>query len=257
VDKVLDQLPGHDNIRLIPHPVISKHLSIGGGVQYDPLMCRSELTATSMLHEHPPALQDQDEDEDHINWRIAIRPILGQLPTMRSRIRYGGDAHTVVWFIADIDTTFSDDAETNLIPTHTTDEEYGPFMVFEPDPCTMPGCQGFEKNLMTVIEFYNHMEQDGHARWLFTTSANTCCLGCEKGFLNAHSLHRHYVEVHALEAALIQSNLVHAQKLELSSALWSIPPTYATGFPSRALLCQLYQGGIARYICRFCIPRHQ
>jgi hypothetical protein len=220
MDKVLNQLPGHDNIHPIPHPVISKHLLIGGGLQHDPLMCRPELTAESLLHEHyPPALQDKDETEDYIKWRMAIRPTLVQLPTVRSRIIYGGDAHTRVWFVTDVDTTFSNDAETNSIPTRITDEENGPSMVFEPYLYTMPGYQGFKKNPITVLKFYNHMEEDGHARWLFTISANTYYLGCEEGFLNGYFLRRHYVEVHALEAALIQLKLSHAQKLELSSAL--------------------------------------
>jgi hypothetical protein len=78
--------------------------------------------------------------------------------------------------------------------TGVTDDEYGPSVTFEPYPCPMPGCQEDFKSYATVLDFYLHMEEDSHATWLFTEcdSQHLCLFGCQKGFINEHSLLRHY-----------------------------------------------------------------
>lgn len=63
----------------------------------------------------------------------------------------------------DADAAFSPAAISNI--THVTDDEYGPAIIFEPRQCAMPGCRGFE-HPATVLDFYIHMEEDAHARWL-------------------------------------------------------------------------------------------
>lgn len=37
------------------------------------------------------------------------------------------------------------------------------------------------------------MEQDDHAAWLWTERRNRCGFGCRRGFINVHSLIRHYL----------------------------------------------------------------
>ena len=237
--KILSSLPGRENIHY-SHPFTkSKHLLLRGDAQYDPLMCTSSST-TSPPHEwfplsrYPPSPY---QEQDRITWEKAICNTLAQLATLRSRVIFPGDIFTNVWFVGDADAPFSP-----ATITHITDEEYGPYVVFEPHQCAMPGCLGFERPV-TVLEFYTHMEDEPHARWLFNNSPDICSVGCEKGFINAHPLYRHYTEAHAQDAALIQSSLSHAQKLELNTSLWFIPLTYTTGFPSSELLRQLYQEG--------------
>jgi len=237
--KVFGSYPGRENINC-SHPFInSKHLPLRGDAQYDPLMCTSSST-TSPPHEwfplsrYPPSPY---QEQDRITWEKAICNTLAQLATLRSRVIFPGDIFTDVWFVGDADAPFSP-----ATITHITDEEYGPYVVFEPHQCAMPGCLGFERPV-TVLEFYTHMEDEPHARWLFNNSPDICSVGCEKGFINAHPLYRHYTEAHAQDAALIQSSLSHAQKLELNTSLWFIPLTYTTGFPSSELLRQLYQEG--------------
>lgn len=236
---ILSSLPGRENIHY-SHPFTkSKHLLLRGDAQYDPLMCTSSST-TSLPHERFPLSRyppSPYKEQDRITWKKAICNTLAQLATLRSRAIFPGDIFTDVWFVGDADAAFSP-----ATITHVTDEEYGPYVVFEPHQCAMPGCLGFERPV-TVLEFHTHIEVEPHAIWLFNDSPNICSIGYEKGFINAHSLYRHYTEVHAQDAALIQSSLSHDQELEVSTALWSIPPTYTTGFPSRELLCRLYQEG--------------
>jgi hypothetical protein len=57
----------------------------------------------------------------------------------------------------------------------------------------MPGCEEQFDQGVTILQFYLHMEEASHANWLFNNSNHTCLLGCRKGFINAHSLLRHYL----------------------------------------------------------------
>jgi hypothetical protein len=83
-----------------------------------------------------------------------------------------------IWFFGDANS----DVESSDI-THATDKDYGSSMVFEPRSCTMPSCEEQFDNGTTVLQFYLHIE----------TSNHTCMFGCGMGFLNAHSLLRHYL----------------------------------------------------------------
>jgi hypothetical protein len=92
-----------------------------------------------------------------------------------------------IWFVA------ADDEDWDSSITHVTHEEYDSSTFFEPYPCAMPGCEDLFEQPVTVLQFYTHMEEHAHLRWLFDTFSNTCSFGCEKGFFNAHSLLRHYL----------------------------------------------------------------
>jgi hypothetical protein len=128
----------------------------------------------------PPALA---------SWRVALQHSQLMLHSIRNMITYPGAATEMqIWYVEDANS----DVESSDI-THVTNKDYGSSVVFEPYPCTMPGCEEQFDNGTTVLQFYIHMEEATHANWLFGLSNHNCSFGCEKGFLNAHSLLRHYL----------------------------------------------------------------
>jgi hypothetical protein len=91
-----------------------------------------------------------------------------------------------VWFVEDI-------AYDDEVTTHVTDNHYSSSASVEPYPCMMPRChEQFDQGVI-VLEFYLNMEEASHATYLFDNSSHTCTFGCRKGFINAHSLPRHYL----------------------------------------------------------------
>jgi hypothetical protein len=210
-DTVLRQFSGCSNIVVDPH-IQNQHITFGNLLgpstsqvchnhsKYDPVMC------TSPQPENTLALNGRLLDRSSSMWTGAMLSAQEHLPTLRNRILYQGDYDTAVWFVSDVDAVFpanpnlSDEDIKSLHGSLTGVEEgeYGPNVACEPYSCSMPGCQERFEGRVTVLEFYLHMEDDTHAKWLFTTNGDyrSCALGCLKAFINEHSLLRHYMSSH-------------------------------------------------------------
>jgi len=145
-------------------------------------MTRSCADQQAHLH-----LQRVIQDGDWILWRAAIQAIQGHLPSRHSRITFSGDAQMVILFVADPG-MIGEGIDLQVI--HVTGREFDSSQVIEPHPCVMPQCQeGFE-HPVTALRFYAHMEDEAR---LFEKDKNICSFGCQRGFINQHSLLRHYL----------------------------------------------------------------
>jgi hypothetical protein len=241
-DTVLRQFSGCNNIVVDPYRQ-NQHITFGtllgpstlqvchNHSKYDPVMC------TSPQPENTLALNGRLLDRSLSMWRGALLSAHVALPTLRSRILYQGDPNTAVWFVSDVDAVFP--ANSNLSDedvkslhgslTGVKDDEYGPFVACEPYPCSMPGCQEKFEGRVTVLEFYLHMEDDTHAKWLFTTSGDyrSCALGCSKAFINEHSLLRHYMSSHCQGNGMTTTTNISASSniATLTRRYLETPPT--------------------------------